>query len=252
MKYTFAQTGVLSLMIWSPSAYALFDAEVFYGQSRFVAKFTAIDATEKSVTVKSTEMAASLLLDPIPVVPFAFGLMALKTTTNLNQYVTAITDDLSTSPLYSNWTFTGKGESNTTYYGPVIKIWAPIPKLTPYIKAAYLIGVETQTESIEGEAGSSGTLALALTRKPITTYKHTDTEVTFGLGVSPLKKTQLFLEYTVHAGRRTATALSGSASATIAEISVSTPYTSADLSDANKKEQSFSATCVRIGLGVGI
>jgi hypothetical protein len=251
MKLFTQLAGALVIAGWATAGMAFFDGEVFYGSSTRQAKVNVggVDTTKE---FKGTEMGATFLLDPIPLVPFAFGVTASQGTADIKDVTQVQADDLVSSGDYAGYTATGTGTSKTMFYGPVVKVWIPMPKIQPYLKAGYLMGTEVVDETFDMASPSGTSPAVDISIKAKTTYTHTATEMTAGLGFSPVKLTSIFAEYSILSGKRKAKTLSGDINMDVGGATGNGVYTSADLTDDDKKEKSAGAKTIRFGVSVGI
>jgi len=240
--------------VWSQGAFAFFDGSLFYGSRTSTVTYESSAGTSKNKDVKGTDMGASFLLDPIPVVPVAFGVTVIQGTTNMDDINQDLADGVvaNNADFNGNFTAKGTGTSKTMFYGPTLKVWAPIPFVKPYLKASYLMGAETEEVNINLTSNAGVSPETSLKIAPKTVYTHSATQLALGLGYSPIKLTSIFVEYVTHTGKRKAKGMSGSTDATVAGVSGSTPYTDADLSDEEKKEKNWNSKSINFGVSVGI
>jgi hypothetical protein len=236
---------------WATAGMALFDGEVFYGSRTSSVKYTTA-GTEKTKDLKGTEMGATFLLDPIPLVPVAFGVTVSQGNTDIKDVAQLVADDSTTSGDLAGFSATGTGTSKTMFYGPVIKVWVPMPIIHPYLKAGYLMGAEVEDLNLSFSSPADSPVATKMVLKPKTTYTHTATEVTVGVGYSPVKLTRIFAEYSMHTGKRKAKSLSGEVDMDVDGTSTSVPYATADLAAEDKKSKTADAKSIRLGVSVGI
>ncbi len=250
------RTTRLSLCIttamWAQSGFAFFDAEVFYGSRTSSVKYTDAAGASATKDLRGTDIGANFLLDPIPLVPFAIGVTAIQGSTNYDDLSDASAKSLLNDETFLNGTASGKGSSQAMFYGPMIKVWVPVPKIKPYVKASYLLGAETVSEEIKASTAADAIMAVDASIKPKTVFTHSATEITLGLGFSPIKLTSIFAEYSIHSGKRKAKSISGTSSVTAAGVTTDTPFTSADLSDSDKKDVDANSKSIRFGVSVGI
>ena len=250
MKKILNITSALTIASWATSGMAFFDGEAFYGSKSAKTKYS-VAGVEKSKDLRGTEIGASFLLDPIPLVPVAFGVVASQSSTDLKHVIQEVADgNVASDSSMAGFSGKGTGTSKTLFYGPVIKAWVPMPKIKPYVKAAYLMGTEVIDETMDFDSPSDTSISASFKQK--TTYSHTATEMTVGLGFSPVKLTSIFAEYTMHSGKRKAKSLSGETTITSGGETIITPITSDSLSADDKKEESANATSIRVGFSVGI
>jgi hypothetical protein len=252
MKHLLYASVLVSAVIWSKNGYALFDAELFYGARTSSVEYTNNAGTKATKDLKGTDIGASFLLDPIPLVPIAFGVTAIQGNTKYDDLTNISAQSILEEDIFANGTASGKGTSKDLFFGPTIKVWVPMPKIKPYLKASYLRGAETVDEEVSAKTAANAPVAADASIKPKSTFTHSATEITLGLGFSPMKLTSVFVEYAVHSGKRKAKSLSGSSSITAGGVTTNTPFTSADLSDSNKQEINANSKSIRLGFSVGI
>jgi hypothetical protein len=238
---------------WAQNAFAFFDAALIYGSRTSTIKEDQSDGTKKDRELKGTDIGATFLLDPIPLVPVAFGLMVKQGTTNYDDTVQAATDQsLATdATLGANYDGKGTGTSKHLFYGTVFKVWAPIPIVKPYLKAAYLLGAETIDTTIKLSTKSGVTPEIGITQTQKTVMTHTGSEISLGLGYSPIKLTSVFFEYSIHNGKRKTKARSGETTTSVSGISTTVPI-NGTLSDDDKKEETWGAKSINFGVSVGL
>lgn len=164
----FAHKGVLAALILvlnATPAWAIFDAQVFYGQRTSKAKAEGSEGD----TMKGNELKAAAHLSPIPLVPVGFGASVSTVTYEKN-------DDL-----YKD--FTGLEGSLE------IMAWLPfVPVVTPYAKLGYIVfGGYTLEDSLETPG--------AATTEMKATYKPKGTTIALGLKWSPLPLVGVMVEY---------------------------------------------------------
>jgi hypothetical protein len=242
----------VSVAMWAQSGLAFFDAEVFYGSRTSSVKYTDANGASATKNLQGTDIGANFLLDPIPLVPVAFGVTAIQGSTNYDDLSNLSAQSLLSDPTFANGNASGKGSSKTMLFGPMIKVWVPVPKVKPYLKAAYILGGEILSEEMNVSTAADAAIAVNANIEPKTVFTHRGTEITLGLGFSPLKFTSIFAEYTIHSGKRSAKSMSGTSSITAAGVTTETPFTSADLSDSDKKEIDANSKSIRFGLSVGL
>jgi hypothetical protein len=252
MKNFIRTAAVIATSSWTTASFAFFDGEVFYGSRSSKVIFDS-NGTEKNKTVSGSEIGASFMIDPIPLVPVAFGVTAIQSTSDQKEIFKTLGDDTITGTEMSSYSVTASGTSTTLFYGPTVKIWVPaVPKITPYLKGAYLMGVESLDSKVSFASPAGSPVAATMELKPKTTFSHTATEMTLGVGFSPVKLTSIFVEYNTHSGKRKATSMSGSTTTTVDGTSTSVPMTNADLDTADKKSVDANSTSIRLGFSVGI
>lgn len=152
----------------STQGYALFDAQVLYGQR--TGKF---EATGTDETLKGNEIKAAVHLSPIPLVPVGFGVSLSNVTYPEDTTTFAFKD------------FQGLEASAE------LTAWVPIPgfNLKPYAKLGYVI---------YGAYGLDGTTTDTNTGLTVDTkavYKPSGTSLALGLSWSPLPLVGFLLEY---------------------------------------------------------
>lgn len=152
----------------STQSYALFDAQVLYGQR--TGKF---EATGVSETLKGNEIKAAVHLSPIPLIPVGFGVSLSNVTYPEDSTSFAFKD------------FQGLEASAE------VTAWLPLPGLDikPYAKLGYVI---------YGAYGLDGTTTDATTGLDVETkalYKPSGTSLALGLSWSPLPLVGFLLEY---------------------------------------------------------
>jgi hypothetical protein len=240
--------------VWSQGAFAFFDASLFYGSRTSTVTYNDATGASKNKDVKGTDMGATFLLDPIPVVPVAFGVTVFQGTTKMDDINQELAEAAvsSNADFAGNFTGTGTGTSKTMFYGPTLKVWAPIPFVKPYLKASYLLGAETDEANYTIKSNANVSPNISIEMKPKTVFSHSASEVIVGLGYSPVKLTSIFVEYAMHTGKRKAKGMSGESITTVGSASASTPYTDADLSDEEKKEKNWNSKSINFGVSVGI
>ena len=235
----------------SPEARALIDAEVFYGQQTADVSYFR-DTEQKTKKIVASVPGASVRYKPIPLMPLSMGLTVSQSTINYNEIAKSMASDALENPAFEGYGATATGTSKTLFYGPELKVWVPTPIVTPFVKAAYLLGTETLDVdfSLTSPPGSaqSGSFQLNSTN----TYRHTGTSLSVGLEYSPVKLSVIFLEYNVLYARRKNINASGSAVSTSGDQSVTTPITFDSVPELDKKYLDANAAGVRLGVGIGI
>ena len=251
MKLIIRLAATSAVATWATAGMAFFDGEVFYGSKTSNVKYTTA-GTEKTKALKGTEMGATFLLDPIPLVPVAFGVTVSQGTTDLKDAAQLAADDNATRGDIAGFSATGTGTSKTMFYGPVIKVWVPMPKIQPYLKAGYLMGTEVEDQSYTYSSPAGSAFAASIVDKPKLAYTHTATEITAGIGFSPVKLTSIFAEYSMHSGKRKVKSLSGEVDMDVGGNTSSGAYATSDLSDDQKKAKTSDSKSIRFGVSAGI
>lgn len=236
----------------SSSAFALFDGQVFYGSSNNTVSYKLSDGTTKDKKISGSELGATVLLDPIPLIPIAFGLTAIQGSADHKSIVEAIAQDTMTSGDMTGYSSSAKGSSTSLMYGPTVKVWLPVLKFKPYAKVSYLFGAESTDYSMTIDSPSGASPVVGLDLSSTTAFSHSATEFTAGLSYSPLPLTSVFVEYASHSGKRTAKGLAGSLTTSVDGTSTTTPFTDASLTSEDKKEMDANATSIRFGFSAGI
>lgn len=252
MRHLLSITICLSAAAWAQTGLAFFDAEVFYGSRTSSVKYVGSDGGSATKDLKGTDIGANFLLDPIPLVPIAFGVTTVQGSTNYDDLSKVSAEALLSDPSLTGGTSSGTGTSTAMFYGPMVKVWIPVPKAKPYIKAAFLLGAETVDQKLNASSASDAAIATSVDAKAKTVYTHSASEITLGVSYSPLTLTSVFAEYTMHSGKRKAKSMGGTASITAAGQSAETVYTDADLDSNDKKETDANSKSIRFGVSVGI
>ncbi len=165
----FANKGVLAALVFllnATPAWAIFDAQVFYGQRTNTSKAKGADGSD----IKGNELKAAAHLSPIPLVPIGFG--ASVSTVTYEKDEPAVKD------------FQGLEGSLE------ITAWLPfVPVVTPYAKLGYILfgayGLDSNVpDPITGTATETKT-----------TFKPKGTTIALGLKWSPLPLVGVLLEY---------------------------------------------------------
>ena len=169
----------LGLLVWSQSAYGLFETNLSIGQ-RMVTGETDEDSDE-TIEVSGTEFYASLLISPIPVAPVALGLFVGRSSFDMTEefdevYGTALLD-------------VDEVTINTTIFGPELKVWAPLPFAKPFLRARLLFGFADQTTVISTSASET---------KTDYEYSVSGHQIGGGLEFSIVPMLGLFLEYSIN------------------------------------------------------
>lgn len=86
---------------------------------------------------------------------------------------------------------------------------------------------------------------------PAEVPSNTGTEVTLGFAYAPLK-VGVFVEYSMHSGKRKADKLTGDGTETASGVTLPFVFDNTSLSDFEKKEKSEGARSIRLGVSVGI
>lgn len=164
----FAHKGVLAalvLLLNATPAWAIFDAQVFYGQRNSTSKAKGA----ASDTIKGNELKAAAHLSPIPLVPIGFGASVSTVTYEKDE------------PSYKD--FSGlEGSLEVT-------AWLPfVPVITPYAKLGYIV---FGGYAFESDLVTPG----AATTEMKTTFKPKGTTAAVGLRWSPVPLVGLMLEY---------------------------------------------------------
>lgn len=157
-KKFLACTAVAAAMLFQTPAFALVNAQLTYGQRTASGKIDG--STEK---YGATEYAASALIDPVPMVPVAFG----------------------ATMFIQNWNKDDFGATKVTGSELTLdaKAWVPmVPVITPYAKFSYVL---TGAMLVEANADWSGDGTVTAGKQ---TMSLTGTHLTFGAeyGILPL------------------------------------------------------------------
>ena len=132
---------VLGAVLFSQSSYALIDAQVLLGRRQM-----NLDMERKVKDIPGSELHLAVHLDPIPLVPVAFGLSyGMINASKSKTFTIATATDFEVKEI------TGHELSLE------IMVWSPIDlfNITPYLKAGYVpYGVYTFSGSLEA-AGTS-------------------------------------------------------------------------------------------------
>lgn len=253
MKHVFKTIAVTGVLIGSGNAFALVGVEAGVGQRSSKVVYDTPVATGKSKTIKGNEYFANVLFDPIPVVPVAFGLAVQVHSDDRSDVDKDIIDDTITAAGGQSalWTKTASAIHAGTYYGPMIKVWAPIPFVKPYLKYAYLMGKEVTTVDYDIHTTSNSTL-IGTSVKGTETSDHTGADLDIGIGYTPIKLINIFLEYSIHSGKSKVVDQSIEETTVAGTTSTVKSYDKSSLTDDQKKSQNANATSIRFGIEVGI
>lgn len=149
----------------SASAWALFDAELLYGRRWYEIK----PSSGTSTSVSATETTVAAHLDPIPLVPIAFGASA--------SMLTLKHEDL------------GANYKEATVIEPAleVKAWLPlVPIVTPYVKVKVPVMSRYQTKS---------TIAVGpLSSERVDLFKLSGYHLNAGIKYSPLPLIKILVE----------------------------------------------------------
>ncbi len=237
---------------FATQSYALVDLEVSGGQRSQKVIYDTVSEANKTKTVTGSEINASVLFDPIPVIPVSFGLTFQSSSVNRDKVDQAILDDSVSSQDYEDFVdTTASGKTTTVLYGPMIKVWAPTPFVKPYLKFAYLTGSGVNTIDMEIQSKTGVEPAILNTTKGDMKFSHTGTDLDLGLEFSPAKLVSIFFEYAIHTGKSKVNDQSIESVSTSNSETSTTSMTKDDLTDEDKKAVQANATSIRVGLSVG-
>ncbi len=163
----FVKIAALLVAGWAQSSFAIVGVSVAGGTSTFKVKNKDLGT---SYDIKTQTLAASVHLDPIPLVPISFGIQALVPSTTSN-----------------------KDEEFKEFAGTdlslEIKAWTPIAlfNITPYAKVGYTVMGKFAVKAIRDFSGEE-------VKVPVT-YDSTGHHIAIGLRYSPIPLFGLLLEY---------------------------------------------------------
>lgn len=160
--------AALALGTVSTQGYALFDAQVLYGQR--TGKFEVGGVSE---TLKGNEIKAAAHLSPIPLVPVGFGLSMSNVTYPDDKGAVSFTD------------FQGLEASAE------VTAWVPLPgfNIKPYAKLGYVI------YGAYGQDGKTTDVNTGVEQDVKSVYKPKGTTLALGLSWSPLPLVSVLFEY---------------------------------------------------------
>ncbi len=241
----------IGVTLCTDPAMALVDAEVFYGSLTSDITYTS-NGQRKTTTSPGFEAGASVLIKPLPIIPLSIGATVSQSSTDFSKIAKIMAADTAADPMFDGFSTDASAMSRTLFYGPVVKLWVPIPKISPYVKAAYLVGTETLDTNFSLTSPATATTPLTFELKSKTIYSHTATNLAAGISYSPIKFTDIFVEYSMHSGKRKAISASGSSTSTSGDQVATTPIVTGDIPEADKKNVDANATSIRFGLSIGI
>jgi hypothetical protein len=244
-----ALTGVT----FAQNAFALVSVEAGGGQKERAFLYDTSTEKDKKKSVNGSEYFASVYVDPIPLIPVAFGLAVQGysyDTSKVDQEV--LNDSLDSAGLTGTYSSTVDSKSSGMLYGPSIKVWAPIPFVKPYLKYTYLMGTEKATSDSSATSNATAPLSFALAVKGSTTSTRTGSDIQIGVGFSPIKLVGMFIEYAIHTGSTKLTDQNIDTTSTIGGATTSSTATKSDLTDDDKRSKKANSTSIRLGLSVGI
>ncbi len=250
-KRLYASSLLVGISFFANTSLAFVDAEVFYGSQTSDVNYTS-GGERKSTTSAGTEAGASFFIKPLPLIPFSIGATVSQSTTNFNKIAKIMADEATADPLFAGFSTDASAMSRALFYGPVVKLWVPIPKISPYVKAAYLLGTETLDTSFTLSSPANAAESASFDLKSKTFYSHSATTLAAGISYSPIKFTEIFFEYSMHSGKRKATSASGSSTMTSSGQTVASPIATSDIPEEDKKEVDANATSIRLGVSIGI
>lgn len=235
------------------NAVALVNVEASAGQRSQKITYDTTTKTNQTKTVTGSEVNASLLFDPIPVIPISFGLTFQSSSVDRGKVEEAIlTDMFDSEGITSYLDISASGKTTTTLYGPMIKIWAPTPYVKPYLKFAYLMGNGVNTTDVDIDTKPTAPASYSTKIKGSSKFSHTGTDIDLGIAFAPAPFVSFFVEYAIHSGKSKITDIDLESVTTGADGTVTTSTTTKDdLTDEEKKAVAANATSIRIGLGVG-
>lgn len=245
IKYLMSSAALLFI---TSNAFALVEAEVAAGSRAQKVTYDTATESGKTKVASGSEIVASVLFDPIPAVPVSFGLTVQSTSINTGKvYEDYLTDETSGAESIT-FESSAKGTSKSTLYGPMVKVWVPMPIIKPYLKFAYLTGSGTNTMDWDLHTADA---QYGATMKGSQKFSHSGTDIDLGVGFSPVKFFTCFLELGIHKGKSKVTSQNVDATQTSAGEVTSSTLTSDDLTDDEKKSTNSDATSIRFGLGFG-
>jgi hypothetical protein len=145
-------------------------------------------------------------------------------------------------------TYSGSYKMAGLLYGPTVKVWAPLPYVKPYLKFTYLTGSEILKMDFVNSAGAADSMAVSGSQ----TATHTGTDLCLGVGYSPIKFVQLYLEYAIHKGKTTLKSQDIEMTLTSGGTASTAKINSDDLTDEDKKAETADSKSIRLGVAVGI
>ncbi len=253
MKSICLKVGIIFILT-SSNGYALIGGQVYGGGKSTFYEYVDKNGKQTMKQVGGTEYGLSVHADPIPLVPFSFGLFARKNALDIKPIVEdSLADAVATNTqsLPVTWSYTGSVDG--IIYGPEVMAWLNLKSWLPYLRASYILGKYTEKYSAEGTINIPN-FAVSST----TTFKNEYDASGFGIGIGcqyrPWKLIGFTLEYSIltedlklkKMSRQTQTALNGANQTDTSEdIDIS------GLNDDYKKKKNGS-TALLFGINVGI
>ncbi|MCX6125568.1 MAG: hypothetical protein NTV34_12615 [Proteobacteria bacterium] len=252
----FASIGLLVIgnFFFASQAMALIGVDAAVGQKSNKVKYDTVSQTDKAKTIQGSEYGIGVYIDPIPLVPFAFGLALSGYSYDRSKLDKEVIDEaLQAADLGTTLDSVISSKVAGLLYGPSLKVWAPIPYIKPYLKYTYLMGSEITTlDDYDVHSNVSASAVTSSTTKGTSTSAESGSEILLGIGYSPVKFLSMFVEYAVYTGK-TKTKDQKVENVTISgDTATSTTSTKENLTDEDKKSKSTSASSIRFGLSVGI
>ena len=244
---------VIGNFIFANQAMALIGVDAAIGQKSTKVKYDTLSQTDKTKTVQGSEYGIGVYIDPIPLVPFAFGLALSGYSYDRSKLDKEVIDEaIQASGQSAIFDTTISTKTAGLLYGPSLKVWAPIPYIKPFLKYTYLMGSEITTLDHDVHTNANASAVASTTSKGTQTSSESGSEIQLGIGFSPVKFISMFVEYAIYTGKNKTTDQKIESVTTSGGTATTTSATKDTLTDEDKKRSSTSASSIRLGLSVGI
>lgn len=245
---------LLSLGLLIPkTGFSLVEVGAAGGKRSSQVQYDTSEQSGKKKTVSGTEISASVLLDPLPAIPVSFGITLQSASIDTSAVRKDQIEDIIAANNASAYVdASASSKYSSLLYGPVVKAWVPVPYVEPYLKLAYLMGSGVEKIDMGLASNSSTSSIYSYSQIGTQKYSQSGTEISVGMSFKPLPLIEFSLEYGMFSGTTKITDQNIDGVKVQDGVTETGTSTKDDLSDADKKARSMSATSIRLGLALSI